>query len=174
MSSEKRVITLTSSDGVSFKVYEEVAFQSKAIKNMVEDIGAENTMIAIPLSKITGFILREVIDYCRAHAYGVKESKKDMIADPRLSRLGRPSSSSSTSGLLDLTAQAVADMMKEKNAEEIREHFNIKNDYTPEEEEEVRRENQWAFEEYEEPPAVNEDSEDENHEPPPADNEDPE
>lgn len=77
-------------------------------------------------------------------------------------------------GLLDLTAQAVADMMKEKNAEEIREHFNIKNDYTPEEEEEVRRENQWAFEEYEEPPAVNEDSEDENHEPPPVDNEDPE
>ena len=97
MSSEKRVITLTSSDGVSFKVYAEEAFQSKAIKNMVEDIGGENTMIAIPWPKITGFILREVIDYCRAHAYGVKESKKDMIADPRLSRLGRPSSSSSTS-----------------------------------------------------------------------------
>ncbi|KAL6211982.1 hypothetical protein ACLB2K_017205 [Fragaria x ananassa] len=77
-------------------------------------------------------------------------------------------------GLLDLTAQAVADMIKGKNAEEIREQFNIKNDYTPEEEEEVRRENQWAFEEYEEPPAVNEDSEDENHEPPPVDNEDPE
>ncbi|KAL6211981.1 hypothetical protein ACLB2K_017204 [Fragaria x ananassa] len=153
-------------------------------------------MIAIPLPKITGFILREVIDYCRAHAYGVKESKKDMIANfinPRrpsplraweaqfvkldqrlLFDLILAANFLDIKGLLDLTAQAVADMIKGKNAEEIREHFNIKNDYTPEEEEEVRRENQWAFEEYEEPPAVNEDSEDENHEPPPVDNEDPE
>ena len=33
-----------------------------------------------------------------------------------------------------------------KTPEEIRRIFNIKNDFTPEEEEEVRRENQWAFE----------------------------
>ncbi|WOL00442.1 SKP1-like protein 1B [Canna indica] len=49
-------------------------------------------------------------------------------------------------GLLDLTCQTVADMIKGKTPEEIRKTFNIKNDYTPEEEEEVRRENQWAFE----------------------------
>ncbi|XP_057823109.2 SKP1-like protein 1B [Cryptomeria japonica] len=47
--------------------------------------------------------------------------------------------------LLDLTCQTVADMIKGKTAEEIRKIFNIKNDYTREEEEEVRRENQWAF-----------------------------
>jgi len=33
-----------------------------------------------------------------------------------------------------------------KTPEEIRKTFNIRNDFTPEEEEEVRRENQWAFE----------------------------
>lgn len=49
-------------------------------------------------------------------------------------------------GLLDLTCKTVADMMKGKTPEEIRETFHIKNDYTPEEEAEVRRENQWAFE----------------------------
>ncbi|OAY77841.1 SKP1-like protein 1B [Ananas comosus] len=49
-------------------------------------------------------------------------------------------------GLLDLTCQTVADMIKGKTPEEIRKTFNIKNDFTPEEEEEVRRENQWAFE----------------------------
>jgi S-phase kinase-associated protein 1 len=48
--------------------------------------------------------------------------------------------------LLDLTCQTVADMMKGKTPDQIRATFNIKNDYTPEEEEEVRRENQWAFE----------------------------
>ncbi|KAL9264038.1 SKP1-like protein, partial [Drosera capensis] len=49
-------------------------------------------------------------------------------------------------GLLDLTCQTVADMIKGKTPEEIRTMFNIKNDFTPEEEEEIRRENQWAFE----------------------------
>ncbi len=48
--------------------------------------------------------------------------------------------------LLDLTCQTVADMIKGKTLEEIRKTFNIKNYFTPEEEEEVRRENQWAFE----------------------------
>lgn len=37
-------------------------------------------------------------------------------------------------------------MIKGKTPEEIRKTFDIKNDFTPEEEEDVRRENQWAFE----------------------------
>jgi S-phase kinase-associated protein 1 len=37
-------------------------------------------------------------------------------------------------------------MIKGKTSEEIRETFNIVNDFSPEEEEEIRRENQWAFE----------------------------
>ena len=48
--------------------------------------------------------------------------------------------------LLDLTCLTVANMIKGKTPEEIRKTFNIPNDFTPEEEEEVRRENQWAFE----------------------------
>lgn len=47
--------------------------------------------------------------------------------------------------LLDLTCMTVAEMIKGKTPEEIRKTFNIKNDFTPEEEEEVKRENLWAF-----------------------------
>jgi len=36
-------------------------------------------------------------------------------------------------------------MMKGKTPEDIHEKFNIKNDFTKEEDE-IRRENQWAFE----------------------------
>ena len=36
-------------------------------------------------------------------------------------------------------------MIKDKSVEEIRQTFNIKNDFTPEEEAEIRKENQWAF-----------------------------
>ena len=49
-------------------------------------------------------------------------------------------------GLLDLTCKTVADMMTGKSLPEIRKMFHIINDYTPEEEEQVRKENQWAFE----------------------------
>lgn len=55
--------------------------------------------------------------------------------------------------LLDLTCKAVADMIKGiispshdttgKSTEEIRKTFNIVNDFTPEEEEQVRKENEW-------------------------------
>uniref|UniRef100_A0A453K338 SKP1 component dimerisation domain-containing protein n=1 Tax=Aegilops tauschii subsp. strangulata TaxID=200361 RepID=A0A453K338_AEGTS len=48
-------------------------------------------------------------------------------------------------GLLDLTCQTTADMISGKPPEEIRNFFKIQNDYLPEEEEKIRRENQWAF-----------------------------
>ena len=46
--------------------------------------------------------------------------------------------------MLDLTCKTVAEMIKGKSVEEIRKHFNIKNDFTPEEEAQVRKENEWA------------------------------
>jgi len=46
--------------------------------------------------------------------------------------------------LLDLGCQTVANMIKGRSPEEIRETFNIQNDFTPEEEEQIRRENEWA------------------------------
>jgi S-phase kinase-associated protein 1 len=49
-------------------------------------------------------------------------------------------------GLFSLTCASVADMMKGKTAEQIRELFNIENDFTPEEEEEIRKETKWCDE----------------------------
>ena len=48
--------------------------------------------------------------------------------------------------LLDLTSETVVCMMKGKTVEETRKKFDLKNDYTPQEEEKDRGENQWAFE----------------------------
>jgi S-phase kinase-associated protein 1 len=47
---------------------------------------------------------------------------------------------------LDLGCAAVAAMIKNKTPEEIRQHFNIVNDFTPEEEAQVREENKWCEE----------------------------
>lgn len=51
-----------------------------------------------------------------------------------------------TKGLLDVTCKTVANMIKGKSPEEIRKTFNIKNDFTPAEEDQVRKENEWCEE----------------------------
>jgi S-phase kinase-associated protein 1 len=47
--------------------------------------------------------------------------------------------------LCEAACQFVADMIKGKTPEQIRQTFNIKNDFTKEEEDEVKRENSWAY-----------------------------
>lgn len=46
--------------------------------------------------------------------------------------------------LLDLTTQTVAELIKGKTPEQIRAEFGIVNDFTPEEEEEIKRDNAWS------------------------------
>uniref|UniRef100_A0A7C8ZBF3 SKP1-like protein n=1 Tax=Opuntia streptacantha TaxID=393608 RepID=A0A7C8ZBF3_OPUST len=159
MSSGKKV-TLKSSDGETFEVEEAVALESQTIKHMIEDDCADN---AIPLPNVTGKILSKVIEYCKKHvdAAAAKSSDERSSSDDELKAwdaefvkvdqntlfdLILAANYLNIKSLLDLTCQTVADMIKGKTPEEIRKTFNIKNDFTPEEEEEVRRENQWAFE----------------------------
>ncbi|RUP49535.1 LOW QUALITY PROTEIN: putative negative regulator sulfur controller-3 [Jimgerdemannia flammicorona] len=44
----------------------------------------------------------------------------------------------------DVGCKTVANMIKGKSPEEIRKTFNIVNDFTPEEEAQIRKENEWA------------------------------
>ncbi|XP_076934902.1 SKP1-like protein 1A [Bidens hawaiensis] len=154
MSSSKTIV-LRSSDGETFEVDEAVAVESQTIKHMIED-GCADT--SIPLPNVTSKILSKVIEYCKKHveAPGTEDKVADDIkafdADfvkvdqSTLFDLILAANYLNIKSLLDLTCQTVADMIKGKTPEEIRKTFNIKNDFTPEEEEEVRRENAWAFE----------------------------
>ncbi|XP_010935123.1 SKP1-like protein 1 [Elaeis guineensis] len=161
----EKKITLKSSDGEVFEVEETVAMESQTIKHMIEDDCAGN---GIPLPNVTSKILSKVIEYCKKHVDAAAASSKSTVDDTSskivdeelktwdadfvkvdqatLFDLILAANYLNIKGLLDLTCQTVADMIKGKTPEEIRKTFNIKNDFTPEEEEEVRRENQWAFE----------------------------
>ncbi|KAK8707886.1 hypothetical protein V6N13_058937 [Hibiscus sabdariffa] len=140
MSYTGRKIIKKSLDGENFEVDEVVALESQTIKHMIEDDCTDNV---IPLPNVTNKILSKVIQYCTKHVQPSEPSLEDDLkawdADFAANYLNIKS-------LLDLTCQIVADIIKGKMPEEIRKTFNNKNDFTPEEEEEVRRENQWAFE----------------------------
>ncbi|KAK4481398.1 hypothetical protein RD792_012300 [Penstemon davidsonii] len=155
----EKKITLRSSDGEVFEVDEAVAVESQTIKHLIEDECADNV---IPLPNVTGKILAKVIEYCKRHVDAAAASKAEdnkldddlkafdadfvKVDQATLFDLILAANYLNIKTLLDLTCQTVADMIKGKTPEEIRKTFNIKNDFTPEEEEEVRRENQWAFE----------------------------
>lgn len=157
-------VTLKSSDGQEFQVDEDVAFQSITVKNMIEDTGAE---FAVPLPNVNGVTLSKVLEYCNKHSDHQKQL--DKAADDHAKRaldktvnqwdrdfinvdqavlyfVTLAANYLNIKDLLQLCCQTVADIIKGKTPEEIRAYFHIKNDFTPEEEEEVRRENQWAFE----------------------------
>ncbi|KAJ6797666.1 SKP1-like protein 1A [Iris pallida] len=162
---ESKKITLKSCDGEEFEVEEAVAMESQTIRHMVEDGCAEN---GIPLPNVNSRILSKVIEYCKKHVDCASSSSststkggEDKAGDDEIKSwdadfvkvdqatlfdLILAANYLNIKSLLDLTCQTVADMIKGKTPEEIRKTFNIKNDFTPEEEEEVRRENQWAFE----------------------------
>ncbi|XP_022895983.1 SKP1-like protein 1A isoform X1 [Olea europaea var. sylvestris] len=152
----QKMIVLKSSDGETFEVEETVALESQTIKHMIED-GCADT--SIPLPNVTSKILAKVIEYCKRHVEAAATA--DRVADEDLKAFDADfvkvdkstifdlilaANYLNIKSLLDLTCQTVADMIKGKTPEEIRKTFDIKNDFTPEEEEEVRRENAWAFE----------------------------
>ncbi|KAG7632543.1 SKP1/BTB/POZ domain superfamily [Arabidopsis suecica] len=160
MSSNK--IVLTSSDGESFQVEEVVARKLQIVKHLLEDDCVINE---IPLQNVTGNILSIVLEYCKKHVDDVvdddaseepKKKKPDDVAGRFLNQLKKEMmhlrrrsriSMLGTQSLLGLTCQTVADYIKDKTPEEVRELFNIENDFTHEEEEEaIRKENAWAFE----------------------------
>ncbi|CAI0476317.1 unnamed protein product [Linum tenue] len=101
--------------------------QSQTIKHMIEDDCAGD---GIPIPNVTGGILAKVIEFCKKHQHAAQSDADLKKWDAEFANVG----------------QTVADLIKGKTPEEIRKYFNIKNDFTKEEEEVIRRENQWAFE----------------------------
>ncbi|VAI53302.1 unnamed protein product [Triticum turgidum subsp. durum] len=131
---EKKMITLKSSDGEVFQVIEYCKKHVQASPKLADSTDASSstsTAAAAPAEDLKSFDA-EFVNVDQATLF-------DLILAANYLNI---------KGLLDLTCQtvAVADMIKGKTPEEIRKTFNIKNDFTPEEEAEIRRENQWAFE----------------------------
>jgi S-phase kinase-associated protein 1 len=145
--------TLISNDDQVFKVPDDVCRQSRTIQNLREDLQENNEQaVIIPLPNVDGPTLARVIEYC-AHKASSTSSGDDAAWDDEYAKMPQATlfeiimaaNYLDIAPLLDLACKTVAAMIRGKTPEEIRKTFNIKNDFTPEEEEEVRKQNAWAF-----------------------------
>jgi len=159
----EQTITLVSNDSASITVARKVAERSMLIKNMLEDIGETAVDSPIPIPNVNEQVLKKVIEWCEHHkddpataADDDSDSRKKttdieewdqkfmQVDQEMLFEIILASNYLDIKPLLDVGCKTVANMIKGKSPEEIRKTFNITNDFTPEEEEQIRRENEWA------------------------------
>ncbi|CAF1738384.1 hypothetical protein Bca4012_043369 [Brassica carinata] len=157
MSESNKKISLISSEGEAFEVSEAVAREFEIVAHMLED-GCSGS--SIPITTVDSNILGKVIEYCTKHVEvgnvegNSEKAEKDLeefdkrfiaVEMNTLFSLILAANYLNVKGLLNIGCQKVADTIKDMKPEEVRSIFNIENDYTPAEEEVVRKENEWAF-----------------------------
>jgi len=156
-------ITLVSNDGVAIPVAREVAMRSMLITNMMDDLGDTVETTEVPIPNVNESVLKKVIEWCEHHKNDPTTSPDDdsdsrkkttdieewdqkfmQVDQEMLFEIILASNYLDIKPLLDVGCKTVANMIKGKSPEEIRKTFNITNDFTPEEEDQIRRENEWA------------------------------
>ena len=157
-------IKLVSSEGEVFETDVEIVMQWGTIRTMLEDLGVDEDDDPVPLPNVTAATLGKIIQYCTYHKDNPPSPEDDEIKEKGTDDISSwvlefPNVDQSTlfelimaanyldiSDLLDVSCKQVANAIKGKTAEEIRKTFNIKNDFTPAEEQQVRKENELCEE----------------------------
>ncbi|KAJ1883354.1 hypothetical protein LPJ66_011039 [Kickxella alabastrina] len=168
------LIKLITAEGALIEVEQDIIEQSGTIRNILTDIGLTDKPIPLPnvsgpiLTKIIEYCMHHRHDTsrrrqppsqpaldtesdCRESAIEEAIAKMDdfdhefcRIDQGTLFDLLLAANFLDIQPLLDLTGYTVANMMKGKTVQEIRDTFHVRSDFTPEEEEQVMKENAWC------------------------------
>lgn len=155
-------ITLRTQDGETFKVERRIAVASVTIRDIVSDV--DDLTVPIELPAVSSEILRKILEFVNYH----DKTPVVMATHPRsecmietqsewdaaycdvpmdtLEALIAAANFLDIRPLVYVLCRSVADMIKGRTPEEIRETFGIENDFSPEELAQVRLENAWADE----------------------------
>lgn len=141
-------VTIITSDFQRIDADKSVIDQSAVINDIIEDIGDDEP---IPLPTITSKVLTKILEYCSFHNVSHLECEvenfnrefvnidMDFIFD-----LIQGANFLNIKSLLDILCTAVADLIRGKTPEQIREMFGIVNELTPEEEAAALAEHSWT------------------------------
>ena len=149
---DDELVIFQSNDGQDFELEYKVAKLSATAVQLIEDAGTDNP---IPFDEVSGKIMEKVVLYCKWKTEHPEESKEltswekdfcESLDQTTLFELILAANYMAVSELLDMTCVFVADMIKGKSPEEIRTTFNIKKDFTEDEEKQVEEEMSWVAE----------------------------
>ena len=142
------MVAIITADGKMFDIISEIADQIRMIKNAAEDFSDE----VIPIPTVNSDIFSMIVDFCTfktgEHDVGETEDFVSNFFDVPTDILFDIISASNfldAPDVLDAACSAAANLLRDKNPEEIRTILNIENKFTPEEEAEIIKENSWAF-----------------------------
>lgn len=163
MDDETGIVKLVSKEGDVYDVPIAVAKMSTLVATTIDDDDDDDEVREIPLPNVKDAVLTKVIEYCTHYKEEpmtpiqtpLKSSKIEDLVQPwyadfvkveqtLLFELVTAANFMDIRPLLDLTCLAVSVLIKGKPANELRALFNISNDFTPEEEAQVREENKWV------------------------------
>uniref|UniRef100_A0A1A9V9D0 Skp1-related protein n=1 Tax=Glossina austeni TaxID=7395 RepID=A0A1A9V9D0_GLOAU len=142
-------IRLRTSDNEIFDIDVQIAKCSGTIKTMLEDCGmGDSDNSVVPLPNVNSTTLRKVLDWAEYHQDDPQPTEEDEEKEARtddilqwdadflkmdqgaLFELILVANYLDIKGLLDIACKTIANMIKGKTPAEIRQTFNIKNDYT--------------------------------------------
>ncbi|KAH0552012.1 hypothetical protein KQX54_004145 [Cotesia glomerata] len=155
------IIKLQSSDGIVFKVDVEILKCSTTIKTMLENLGENESddEVPIPLPIINSVIFEKIIQWAIYHIndqpFHEENNKGPLLKTDDMCDWDAEFFKMEQGMLLDLIeaanfldikpmmetiCKAIAQKMKKKTTEELRNAFGVENDFTPEEEEKLPEE----------------------------------
>ena len=161
-------IKITSSDLDDHSIGENIYKHSKYLNDLVlssKEISSDNEeILTIKLDNLSSEVLLKVINFLEKYnnspfekiekplksddlSYCVGKEYLEFLDSMEMDLLFEVIKAANfleIESLLDLTCAKVATMLKGKSVEEIRQTFGIENDFTPEEEEEIKKENAWC------------------------------
>ncbi|CAL5085725.1 unnamed protein product [Urochloa decumbens] len=171
----EKVITVVSSEGKPFKVSEEAARLSSVLADMIDNGCAGGSIpLTNVTARALSTVIKYCDKHAAAAAaksdsdHGAAEGSSsggvnatacettlvewdrklvDKLTMDALFDLLLAANFLDIKGLLGVASQKVADMIQSKSPAQVRTIFGIANDFTPEEEAEIRKESPWAYEE---------------------------
>ncbi|KAJ2772987.1 hypothetical protein IWQ56_000826 [Coemansia nantahalensis] len=167
-----RLVMLEAADGAVLCVEQDIIEQSGTIRNILTDVGATDKPIPVP--NVSGHTLGRIIEYCRHHRSDPSRRRPRAPLQPDETNASEAVTRQAISQmddfdhdfcrvdqgtlfdlilaanyldippLLDLVGYTVASKMKGKSIQELRDTFGVKNDFTPEEEQQALNDNAWC------------------------------
>ena len=156
-----KLITLVSSDGEKMQISAKAAQKSQLVKGIIEDYPDD---AEVPLNNVKSNILKKIKEYLEHYQESDPKEIERPLASQNYQDCVEPwdyefinvdldlifeiilaANYMDIKPLLELASSKIASIIKGKTPEEIRKTFNIQNDFTPEEEQQIRDENQWCM-----------------------------